>query len=223
MLVTPDTAVEVYSVTRDRWKSLRVQNSFTGAFTPSCVLSGDGGGVTVFGGINTGDVTRPVMDNDLHRLRLQCGAGGSPPVNLILENVSLPNIFVSALVYHCPFDDDTMTHDDILATFTFQVPGLCVMTRSLAGVSTLPGSQAWAGSTPGEWVIIIIIIMMSQDHCCWRSWRRRASGRDYWRGSGGRLGGHQQDGAASGAGGQPRVAQPVALIHRQMSVRRQGG
>ena len=159
-LVTPDTAVEVYSVTRDRWKALRVQNSFTGAFTPSCVLSGDGGGVTVFGGINAEDVTRPVMDSDLHRLRLQCGAGGSPPVNLILENVSLPNIFVSALVYHCPFDDDTMTHDDILATFTLQVPGLCVMTRSLAGVSTLPGSQAWAGSTPGEWVIIIIIMVI---------------------------------------------------------------
>ena len=83
-LVTPDTAVEVYSVARDRWKSLRVQNSFTGAFTPSCVLSGDGGGVTVFGGINAEDVTRPVMDSDLHRLRLQCGAGGSPPENLIL-------------------------------------------------------------------------------------------------------------------------------------------
>ena len=75
-LVTPDTAVEVYSLTRDRWKALRVQNSFTGAFTASCVLSGDGG-VTVFGGINAEDVMRPVMDSDLHRLRLRCGQGGS--------------------------------------------------------------------------------------------------------------------------------------------------
>ena len=33
------------------------------------------------------------------------------------------------------------------------------------------------------------------------------------------MGGHQQNGAASGAGSQPRVARPVALIHRQMSVR----
>ena len=74
-LVTPDTAVEVYSATRDRWKVLKVQNSFTGAFTPSCVLSGDGG-VTVFGGINAEDVRRPVMDSDLHRLRLRCREGG---------------------------------------------------------------------------------------------------------------------------------------------------
>ena len=75
-LVTPDTALEVYSVTRDRWKALRVQNSFTGSFTASCVLSEDDGGVvTVFGGINAEDMRRPVMDGDLHRLRLQCGAG----------------------------------------------------------------------------------------------------------------------------------------------------
>ena len=77
--VSPDTAVEVYSLARDRWKSLKVQNSFTGAFTPSCVLSGDGDVVTVFGGIIAEDVTRPVMDSDLHRLRLQCGAGGQLP------------------------------------------------------------------------------------------------------------------------------------------------
>ena len=76
-LVTPDTAVEVYSVTRDRWKALGVQNSFTGAFTLSCVLSADvRGEVTVFGGINSEDRSRPVMDSDLHKLRLQCGPGG---------------------------------------------------------------------------------------------------------------------------------------------------
>ena len=122
--MTPDTAVEVYSVTRDRWKALRVQNSFTGAFTLSCVLSPDvRGEVTVFGGINSKDMTRPIMDSDLHKLRLQCEAGGKA---IIPERVRLSGYLI------------------------LQIPELCVMRRCLVAASTWPGTREWAELTQGE-------------------------------------------------------------------------
>ena len=74
--VTADTAVEVFSVARRKWKQLRVRgaaaDSFTGPLTPVCWA--EGRGVALLGGLNIRAATAE-LNPDLELLEVKVPGG----------------------------------------------------------------------------------------------------------------------------------------------------
>ena len=75
--VNTDNAIEVFSLSRNSWMSLKMKNGFTGHFSPSCLAVQDSLNTEflIFGGLNTQDPSNPVMNTDLTRLSVSCDAG----------------------------------------------------------------------------------------------------------------------------------------------------
>jgi len=72
--ITTDNAVEVYSITRNKWKRMKMKNGFTGPFTGNCVsmLDDYNPGVLVFGGIDSENRNEPKMNKAAYNLKVNC-------------------------------------------------------------------------------------------------------------------------------------------------------